>query len=214
MIIIGARGFAKEILEICHQNEELNDLVFYDDVTPDIEPKLYNKFQIIRTLDEAKVYFETVDKRFTIGIGNPALRKMLYEKFSKIGGVLTSTISKNAIIGNYGVNIKEGSNIMTNVVLTNDIQIGIGVIVNQITSIGHDVEIGDFTEICPNVSISGNCKIGKNVFIGTGAVILPKIEIGDNVIIGAGAVVSKDLPDNSVAVGVPAKIIKYLEVLK
>ena len=214
MIIIGARGFAKEILEICHQNEELNDLVFYDDVTPDIEPKLYNKFQIIRTLDEAKVYFETVDKRFTIGIGNPALRKMLYEKFSKIGGVLTSTISKNAIIGNYGVNIKEGSNIMTNVVLTNDIQIGIGVIVNQITSIGHDVEIGDFTEICPNVSISGNCKIGMNVFIGTGAVILPKIEIGDNVIIGAGAVVSKDLPDNSVAVGVPAKIIKYLEVLK
>ena len=211
MIIIGARGFAKEILEICHQNEELNDLVFYDDVTPDIEPKLYNKFQIIRTLDEAKVYFETVDKRFTIGIGNPALRKMLYEKFSKIGGVLTSTISKNAIIGNYGVNIKEGSNIMTNVVLTNDIQIGIGVIVNQITSIGHDVEIGDFTEICPNVSISGNCKIGKNVFIGTGAVILPKIEIGDNVIIGAGAVVSKDLPDNCVAVGIPAKIIKYLE---
>ena len=211
MIIIGARGFAKEILEICHQNEELNDLVFYDDVTPDIEPKLYNKFQIIRTLDEAKVYFETVDKRFTIGIGNPALRKMLYEKFSKIGGVLTSTISKNAIIGNYGVNIKEGSNIMTNVVLTNDIQIGIGVIVNQITSIGHDVEIGDFTEICPNVSISGNCKIGMNVFIGTGAVILPKIEIGDNVIIGAGAVVSKDLPDNCVAVGIPAKIIKYLE---
>lgn len=211
MIIIGARGFAKEILEICHQNEELNDLVFYDDVTPIIEPKLYNKFQIIRTLDEAKVYFETVDKRFTIGIGNPALRKMLYEKFSKIGGVLTSTISKNAIIGNYGVNIKEGSNIMTNVVLTNDIQIGIGVIVNQITSIGHDVEIGDFTEICPNVSISGNCKIGMNVFIGTGAVILPKIEIGDNVIIGAGAVVSKDLPDNCVAVGIPAKIIKYLE---
>lgn len=211
MIIIGARGFAKEILEICHQNEDLNDLVFYDDVTPDIEPKLYNKFQIIRTLDQAKVYFETIDKRFTIGIGNPALRKMLYEKFSKIGGVLTSTISKNTIIGNYGVVIKEGSNIMTNVVLTNDIQIGVGVIVNQITSIGHDVEIGDFTEICPNVSISGNCKIGMNVFIGTGAVILPKIEIGDNVIIGAGAIVSKNLPDNCVAVGIPAKIIKYLE---
>jgi sugar O-acyltransferase (sialic acid O-acetyltransferase NeuD family) len=212
MLIVGAKGFAKEVLEICHQNGELQDLVFFDDVSSDIGDTLYNTFPILKSIEEAKNYFNTIDNRFTIGIGNPQLRKKMYDKFSSIGGVYTSTISKNAIIGNYEVNIDEGSNIMTNVVITNDVLIGKGVIINQISSIGHDVKIGDFTEICPNVSISGNCKLGENVFIGTGAIILPKVTIGDNSIIGAGAVVSKDIPANSVAVGIPAKVIKTLVV--
>lgn len=208
MLIIGAKGFAKEVLEICHQCEDLKNLVFYDDVNLDIGTHLFNQFKILKNINEAKHYFETVDCRFTIGIGNPELRKKIYKKFTEIGGVLTSTISEYAIIGNYGVNISNGCNIMTNVVITNDINIGIGVIVNQLTSIGHDVIIGAFSEICPNVSISGNCEIGEMTFIGTGAIILPKVKIGRNVIIGAGSVVTKDIPDNCVAVGIPAKIIK------
>ena len=53
--------------------------------------------------------------------------------------------------------------------------------------------------------------IGDNVYIGTGAFILPGVTIGNNCIIGAGSIVSKDIPDNSVAAGVPAKIIKSLD---
>jgi acetyltransferase-like isoleucine patch superfamily enzyme len=49
--------------------------------------------------------------------------------------------------------------------------------------------------------------IGKNCYIGAGAIILPGVSIGDNAIIGAGAVVNKSIPTESVAVGVPAKII-------
>lgn len=48
--------------------------------------------------------------------------------------------------------------------------------------------------------------IGNHVLIGAGAVILGNIKIGDNVNIGANAVVLRDIPDNSIAVGVPAKI--------
>lgn len=208
MLIIGAKGFAKEVLEICHQNGDITNLAFYDDVNDDIGNNLYNRFPILHSLEKAKHYFETVDNRFTIGIGNPDLRKKLVIKFDAIGGVLSSTISKNAEIGSFGVRIEEGCNIMTNVVITNDIMLHKGVLVNQISSIGHDVIIGEFTEICPNVCISGNCKIGKKVFIGTGAILLPGITVGNNVIIGAGALVSKNLPDNCVAIGVPAKIIK------
>lgn len=54
-------------------------------------------------------------------------------------------------------------------------------------------------------------KIGDNVYIGTGAMIMPGVTIGSNVIIGAGAIVSRDIPDNCVAVGVPAKPIKTIE---
>lgn len=56
--------------------------------------------------------------------------------------------------------------------------------------------------------------IGDNVSIGAGAVLLGGIKIGNNVSIGANAGVLKDLPENVVAVGVPAKVIKYRETEK
>lgn len=208
MIIIGAKGFAKEVLEILHQNNQLEGLAFYDDVNLELPDLLYNQFPILKNEIQVKEHFQSYGNDFTIGIGEPKLRELMYEKFSRLGGHFTSTISSTAYIGNYENQIDDGCNIMQKVVLTNDITLKKGVLINQMSSIGHDVLIGEFSEICPNVSISGNCKIGDYVFIGTGAVILPKIMIGNNVIIGAGAVVSKDLPDNCVAVGIPAKIIK------
>ena len=56
-----------------------------------------------------------------------------------------------------------------------------------------------------------NVKIGNNVWIGAGAKILAGVEIGDNVIIGANAVVTKSIPSNSIAVGIPARVIKRIE---
>jgi maltose O-acetyltransferase len=53
----------------------------------------------------------------------------------------------------------------------------------------------------------GDVSIGKKTFIGVGSIILPNVEIGENVIIGAGSVVTKDVPDNSVVAGNPAKVI-------
>lgn len=54
-------------------------------------------------------------------------------------------------------------------------------------------------------------KIGDRVFVGIGAIILAGVTIGDDVIIGAGSVVTRDIPSNSVAVGVPARVIKKLD---
>lgn len=56
--------------------------------------------------------------------------------------------------------------------------------------------------------------IGDNVFIGWGSIVLPGITIGSNVVIGAGSVVSKNIPDNSVAVGNPARVIKDITSYK
>ena len=53
--------------------------------------------------------------------------------------------------------------------------------------------------------------IGNNVYVGTGAAFLPGVTVGDNVVIGAHAVVTHDIPSNSVAVGIPARVIKSIE---
>lgn len=57
----------------------------------------------------------------------------------------------------------------------------------------------------------GKIKIGNNVFIGMGSIILPNVIVGNNVIIGAGSVVTKNIPSNSVACGVPAKVIETID---
>jgi maltose O-acetyltransferase len=88
------------------------------------------------------------------------------------------------------------------------------------------IEIGDNVTLAPRVHILahdasthvflgytriGNVKIGSNVFIGASAIILPGVTIGNNVVIGAGSVVSKDIPDNTVAVGIPARVVSSLD---
>ncbi|WRH66498.1 MAG: serine O-acetyltransferase [Planktothrix sp. GU0601_MAG3] len=86
-----------------------------------------------------------------------------------------------------------------------------GIIINQ------DVKIGENCNISQGVTIgvggrgekSGCPVIGDRVFIGPGAKIFGKIKIGNDVAIGANAVVTKDLPDNAVAVGIPARVVNY-----
>ncbi len=84
---------------------------------------------------------------------------------------------------------------------------GLGVVIVS------DTVIGENTQVFQNVTIGGRHNrgvptIGKNVFIGAGACVLGGVSIGDNVEIGANSVVISDLPRNSVAVGIPARIIK------
>lgn len=213
MIVVGAKGFAKEVLEVLRNNNALDNLVFYDDISTDVPEKLYDRFKVLRSFEEVIDYFNKVEKKFTLGIGNPVARKKLYEKFSSVGGEYTSTISPHAVIGHFGNTIGAGCNIMTGSIITSDVVIKDGTIINLNCTIGHGCQVGAFVELSPGVHVSGNCIIGDYSALGTNATMLPKVKIGSNVIIGAGSVVNKDIPDNSMAVGVPAKIIKELPPL-
>lgn len=75
----------------------------------------------------------------------------------------------------------------------------------------HDGGVWVLRDRNPGIDIVKPITVGSNVFIGYGAIILPGVTIGDNVVIGAGAIVSRDIPSNSVAVGIPARVIKTLE---
>ena len=92
--------------------------------------------------------------------------------------------------------------------ITVNIKIGDFVFINCGNGIGHDVEIGDFTTVYSHIDISGAVKIGSHCIIGSGATINPGVTIGNGTIIGSGSVVVGDIPDNVIAAGVPAKVIK------
>lgn len=212
MIIIGAKGFAKEVLQIVSKDISCKDnqIVFFDDVTADLPNKLYNKFNILTSEEDVKRYFTKFEDRyFVLGVGSPKVREILYHKFIALGGKSKTIISKNAEIGSFDVIIGDCCCIMSGTIITNSISIGKGCLINLNCTIGHDVIIKDFVEISPNTNISGRCKIGNNVVIGSSATILPDITIGDNAIIAAGAVVTKNVPSNSMVAGVPAVIKKY-----
>lgn len=75
----------------------------------------------------------------------------------------------------------------------------------------HDGGVWVARDSYPEIDIVKPIIIGNNVFIGYGSIIMPGVSIGDNVVIGAHSVVSKDLPSNVVAVGVPARVIKPIQ---
>ncbi|MBQ3503989.1 MAG: sugar O-acetyltransferase [Oscillospiraceae bacterium] len=88
------------------------------------------------------------------------------------------------------------------------------------------IYIGDYTMLGPNVVIAtaGHpidpelrsrglqynmpVRIGKNCWLGAGVIVMPGVTIGDNVVIGAGSIVTKDIPDNVVAVGNPCRVMR------
>lgn len=209
MIIIGAKGHAKEILDLFENQNRIENLFFFDDYSKDLPKILFDKFKIIKTENEVKEIFKQ-DNKFALGLGGVLNRKILFEKFIKLGGNPFSVISNNTTIGSYNVFLGKGLNIMHNVSVFNDVTIGNGTLLNSFVSVHHDCEIGQFCEISPGARILGRVKIGKYTSIGSNAVILPDVVVGNNVTIGAGAVVTKNTDDNATYVGIPAKKIKTL----
>jgi sugar O-acyltransferase (sialic acid O-acetyltransferase NeuD family) len=210
MIIVGAGGFAKEVLEVLMENKFTENIAFYDDVTTGLNDLLYDKFKILKSETELKDYFTFFGCDFTIGIGNPMLRKKMHELFIQYGGNFVSTISLSAKVGSFDVDLGEGINILSNAIISNSVKIGKGCIIYYNSIIAHDCKIGNFVEISPSARLLGKVEIGDYSEIGSNSTILPEVKIGNNVIVGAGAVVLNDLPSYSVAVGVPARIIKSL----
>lgn len=91
-------------------------------------------------------------------------------------------------------------------------------ITNGARFITHDGGTLIFRKYVPDLEITKPITIGNDVYFGNNVMVMPGCKIGNKVVIGAGAVVTKDIPDNSVAVGVPARVIKtadeYFEKLK
>lgn len=213
MIVAGARGFAKELLEVLYRDYHYKNIQFYDDVSRGLPDKLFRKFNIIKNKDELREALKT-DAYFVLGVGIPKVRYQLNKLFTDNGGIIKTLVSNRASIGSFDTEILKGSTIMDGVVINTNVKIGEACLLNVNAVVAHDTIIGNFADIAPNVSISGNCRIGDFVSIGTGSILLPSVIIGNNVVIGAGCVIKNNIPDNSLVIGSPGKVIKTLAPLQ
>jgi len=210
MVITGAGGFAKQLIEVLAQQGQLENLCFFDSISPQPGKDLFG-FPIIKSLDETEAFFErTGDHRFALGAGQPQARFRLMKDFTGIGGKPVTLVSPFARIGHYDTMIGAGSAILTGSVVENSVHLGQGCLINLNCTIAHDTRIGDFAEVGPGSNISGNCTIGAFSRLGTGVCVIPGISIGKHAVIAAGAVVTHDIPDHSMAAGVPATVRKKL----
>ncbi len=208
MIVAGAGGHAKDLTILLRKQEQQN-IVFFDNVNKGLSALFLDKYPIISSEKEVKSYFQN-DRNFIIGIGGTLAREKVAKILSNLGGEIKSIISPDSMIGDYDIDLGKGLNIMPFVLISNSVRVGNGSLINTRTSIHHDVMIGDFCEIGPSSTLLGGVHIDKYTSIGAGSTVLPDIKIGSNCIIGAGSLITKNIPDNSLVMGVPGKIIKVL----
>ncbi len=112
-----------------------------------------------------------------------------------------TSIASDVIIG-------PGTVILSGVTVNSSSTIGSFCILNTHSSLDHDSCLSDYGSLAPGVVTGGNCRIGHHSAISIGATLKHNIEIGAHSVIGAGAVVLRSIPSFSVAVGVPAKVVR------
>lgn len=163
--------------------------------------KAKNPFLLNFLGNEDNYSFEKNDGVF-IAIGDNYLRKKIADKlkdrvqqFSIIDyqSIVRSEIRQQGIIINAGA------------VIQPQCIIGEGTIINTRAVIEHECQVGNYCHIAPGAVLTGNVKVDDFTLVGSNATILPGVKIGKNCIIGAGSVVTKDVKDNIIIKGNPAR---------
>jgi UDP-perosamine 4-acetyltransferase len=139
-----------------------------------------------------------------IAIGSNSLRLRLGREVEGMGFTLINAISPQAAISP-SARLGVGIAIMAGAVINAEALIDDLAIINTGSCIDHDCRIGTAAHIAPGSALAGGVDVGQQVFVGAGAVAIPGIKIGDGAVVGAGGVVIRELPPNTVAVGVPAR---------
>jgi len=202
IVIWGASGHALVVADIVRLSATYDIVGFLDDIEPSPDfhgiPILGGREQLDSLRDSGVEYL-------IVGIGDCAARLALAEVAREKGFSLATAIHPNAVIA-AGVEIGPGTMVAAGAVINPGSRIGSNVIINTSASVDHECVIDDGAHIGPGVNLGGNVTVGTGSWIGIGAKVRDGVVIGARSIVGAGAVVLRDVPDETVAFGVPAKV--------
>ena len=193
MYLYGASGHAKVIVDILQSNgKQITGMI-------DDNPA-------INELVGYPVYHELENPSpVIVSIGDNRIRRKVVEKLQD--AEFETAVHTSAIVSPKS-EIGEGTVVMQGAIIQSSVVIEKHCIINTGASIDHDCKIADFVHISPHATLCGNVTVGEGTWIGAGAVVIPGIRIGKWAKVGAGSVVIKDIPDNVVVVGNPARILR------
>lgn len=206
LIIVGFSGFGKEVYWLASR---LGITVrgFLDD-NLEITGKQFCSASVLGAVNQWQKY---ADCEFVIAIGNPRIRKKVYEGMCLAGQPIFATlVDSAAVVMSEHASIGHGSIVCAGTICTVEVNIGAHVIINLNCTVGHSTHIEDFATIAPLVAISGDVRIGQYAEIGTGTSIRQGLTIHNGAMVGMGSVVTKNVAENTVVFGAPAKPIKTI----
>ena len=202
--IWGAGGLGREVLELAkiinNRDKRWDSFVF---IVDGVAVSEVNGAKVIE-YEDAKKKFDGLE--VIIGIGEPAIRE---EKFNllKDDGIATPSLIHPDVHVPDTVKIGEGTVIQYGCFISSDITIGDNVFVQPQCNIGHDDELADGCIISGFGNLAGNVSIGKYTYIGLSVAVKERVNIGNYSIVGMGSIVYKDIPDEMIALGNPARPI-------
>lgn len=210
VLIIGAGGHARSVMDIILQQDDYHIFGCIDAIYPQkrVVPRMED-IPIVGNDSMINQFFNQGINKAFVALGDNDLRTKISKQLIDIGFELINVISNKAIISPRA-HLECGICVLPGAVINVNTQVGDFSIINTNCSIDHDCVIGRGCHIAPGVAISGYVTIGDGTQIGTGASVIDKMKIGAYSFIGGGAVVVSNIAEHSLAVGVPAKIIKHI----
>ena len=209
LYIYGAGGLGREtvfLVERINRKSPVWNLKGFLDDDPALAGSSAGGFPVYGGME----YLKCLDSGVWLvcAIADAIVRKEKIRQISRFSRVQFATLTDPSVIMPSGTVTGAGSMICAGSLITVNVTAGGHTIICSGCTIGHDARLGDFVTLCPGVHVSGCVKIGPQSEIGTGTQIIQGISIGAGTVTGAGATVIRDLPDNCVAVGTPAVVIK------
>ncbi|MAG77386.1 MAG: acetyltransferase [Colwelliaceae bacterium] len=213
LIVIGAGGLAKEVVWLA---QECGYQIF--GLLDDNTQMLGQQIMGAKVLGTAANWVDYSDCHFIIAIGSPRIRYVVHEKMLQTAPQGSSpqfaTLIHPSVIKSSSVSIGEGSIIFPGCVLTVEVSIGRHTVLNPSNTVSHESSIGDFVTLAPMAAIAGNVTLEDFTEVGIGAAIRQGLTIAQGGMLGMGGVQTKDIPENTVFVGNPAKPLKTLPAVE
>lgn len=208
-VLLGAGGHARVIIDTIKKNKDIDVIGFTEKSS--YKKKRFGSYPVLGDDSILEELFKKNKANYAFislgSTGDNKLRRNLYEYAVSIGYKMINVIHNKAVMAGM-VSIEKGNALMATSVVNPGTEIGVNNIINTGAIIEHDCSLGNHIHVSPGAILAGEVRVGDLSHIGLGAKVIEGIKIGRNCLIGAGAVIVEDIPDNSVVVGVPGRIIR------